>query len=238
MMHSTDRPAARQVPPYTRADAIADGLLIPVPARLAQAFRFTFPMAVSSTAWKDTVTWDAQSEAAKPRRTGLTEAERLTDLLWAARTALSGNRTGSHDLEFVVHRVPPAGPDLRALRRTMVLHLMPGDHGETVATLGLQYVEPAGQFQRADDWWTWWPATDLDRRGDRTSPVVTADILDALLSHLMAENPRIDVTPGMDGTVDVHQNGIVVSLRPDETGRYHLAPLDWTWRYRPTRQDP
>jgi len=58
------------VPPYTRADAITDGLLIEAPPRLTRMFRFPYPVAVTHTAWHDAVAWDAQTEAGKPARPG------------------------------------------------------------------------------------------------------------------------------------------------------------------------
>jgi hypothetical protein len=140
------------VPPYTRADAIADGLLVEVPPRLTELFRFTCPVAVTQSAWHDAVAWDRWVEAGKPRRTWQTEAGRLTEILWAARRALAAGRDGSRDLEFVIHRVPVRGPETRALRRALVLHLHQGDHGETVATIGPANVDPAaGRFQLAGD---------------------------------------------------------------------------------------
>ena len=58
------------VPPYTRADAITDGLLIEAPPKLTRMFRFPYPVAVTQTAWHDAVAWDAQTEAGKPARPG------------------------------------------------------------------------------------------------------------------------------------------------------------------------
>ena len=222
------------VPPYTRADAITDGLLIEVPDKLARTFRFSYPVAITQTAWHDTVAWDTRAEARKPRPTGQCETGRITEVLWAARQAAAGNPTGTHDIAFVVHRVPPHGPLTRALRATLVLHIHRGDHGETVATIGPRHTQHAGRFHLAGDPATVWfaAAFDTDSSG-RTHPVVTADTLDAVLAHASDTTGTtgtggIDVTPGTDGDVHVHQpGGITHTLRPDPLGRYHLRPLDW-----------
>ena len=44
----------------------------------------------------------------------------------------------------------------------------------------------------------------------------------------------IDVTPGIDGCVHVHEpSGITSTLHPDHLGRYHLGLLDWPLVCRP-----
>ena len=224
------------VPPYTRADAITDGLLIEAPPKLTRMFRFPYTVAVTQTAWHDAVAWDAQTEAGKPRPTRQSESGRITEVLWAARHAVYTNRTGSHDIEFVIHRVPPSGPETHALRSTLVIHIHRGDHGETVATIGLAHVQPVGQFHLTDDPATVWFATgfDTDSTG-RLSPVITADTLDEILAAAtdITSISGIDVTPG-DGCVHVHEpSGITQTLRPDHLGRYHLRPLDWPLVCRP-----
>jgi len=224
------RPA---VPPYGRADAIIDGLLIAVPEVLSRKFGFEYSVAVTQGAWADTVAWPERAEPGKPRPTRLTEADRITTLLWAARWALTTHSGDSRDIEFMLHRVPVAGPDTRALRRTMVLHLHPGDCGESVATIGVQHVDPVGHFQPIDEGHRWWPAVGFDYIDDRTGPVVTADTLDDLLSALTTIYPGVDVTPGfLPGQIDVHHADTVRSLLPAEHGHYHLGVLGWAWRCR------
>ena len=97
------RPA---VPPYGRADAIIDGLLIAVPEVLSRKFGFEYSVAVTQGAWADTVAWPERAELGKPRPTRLTEADRITTLLWAARWALTTHSGDSRDIEFMLHRVP------------------------------------------------------------------------------------------------------------------------------------
>lgn len=226
------------VPPYTRADAITDGLLIEVPQKLTRMFRFTCPVAVTQLAWHDAVAWDPHIEAGKPRPTGQSESARITEVLWAARQALYTNRTGGQDIRFLIHRVPPHGPQTHALRCNLVLHLHCGDHGETVATIAAAQVPMAGQFYLADDPATVWVATgfDTDTSG-RLSPVVTADTLDEILAAAtdITDISNIEVTSGSDGSVHVHEpSGLTHTLRPDQHGRYHLRPLDWPLVCRPS----
>ena len=131
----------------------------------------------------------------------------------------------------MVHRVPPHGPLTRALRATLVLHLHRGDHGETVATIGPRHVQHAGRFHLAGDPATgWFAAAFLTDSNGRAHPVVTADTLDAVLAQAtdITSTSGIDVTPGIDGDVHVHEpSGTTHTLRPDPLGRYHLRPLDW-----------
>lgn len=219
------------VPPYTRTDAITDGLLIEVPDKLARMFRFTYPVAVTQSAWDDAIAWDPTMEAVKPRPTGQCEASRITEVLWAARQATYCSRTGSHDLEFVVHRVPPHGPITKTLRTTLVLHIHRGDHGETVGTIGPRRDPVAGQFHLAGAADTVWSAAafDTDSEG-RLAPVVTADTLDAILADATDpwQHSGIDATPGLDGSIHVRlPDGITHTLGPDTLGRFHLRALRW-----------
>ncbi|HEY5148884.1 MAG TPA: DUF6573 family protein [Mycobacterium sp.] len=228
----TPHPDGRAAVPYTRADAIADALLFEVPPILSRQFRFTYPVAVTAVAWFDAVAWDVQAEASKSRPTHQCEAGRITDLLWAARHAVDADRTGSHEIEFTVFRVPPTGSQTRALRLTLVLHLHRGDHGETVATIAHPSPPHVGHFHLYEDPATVWPAVGIDR--DHTTgyrfPVVTADTLDEFLGHIVDVFcvRGIEVMTGLDGFVHVaERDGRVRTLRPDDHGRYHLRSLGW-----------
>ncbi|MGS0685094.1 hypothetical protein ACVBEQ_08075 [Nakamurella sp. GG22] len=225
--NGASRPAG--VLPYTRADAITDALLFEVPARLSRLFRFTYPVAVTAQAWFDAVHWDHAAERGKPRPTGETEAGRITEVLWAARQAVSTCPTGSHDIPFTVHRVPPTGPVTRTTRLTLQISIHQGDHGETVATIGHHPAPIAGRFHLPDTAEIRWPAAafDHDPQG-RVHPVVTADTLDAVLAAVtqIAGLCVSDVSPGLDEDLHVFcTDGSTVTLRPDEAGRYHLRAL-------------
>ena len=236
------RPAGRAAQPYGRSDAIADGLLIEVPPRLSRQFNFQFPLTITAAAWCDAVQWTEATERHKTTGSGQNEASRLTEVLWAARLALYTNRTGTHDLDFLVHRVPVDGPDTRPLRLTLRVSVHPGDCGETVVTIGHAHQPVAGTFVLADpdrppagQPVLGWPAAALEHdRSGRVHPVVTPDILDRILA--VATDPTspsgIEVSTGNDGEIYVHDpGGITVTLRPDSSGRYSLCPLDWPFEF-------
>ena len=224
-------PERRAAAAYTRADAIIDALLFEVPPRLSVQFGFPYPIAVTAVAWFDAVAWDAQAEACKPRATRQSESGRITDLLCAARHAVDSIPSGTHDIEFVVYRVPPTGPQTRALPLPLVMHLHQGDHGEPVATIGHPDPPHAGQFHLTDDPATIWPAVGFDRdHAGRLSPVITPDTLDAIVSLAtdVTHAQGVDVITDGDGSVHIHaHDGSIRTLRPDDQGRYHLRSLGW-----------
>ena len=122
----------RTVFSYTRAQAIADGVLIDVTDTAVQA-GFTLPVALTRGAWDDCVAWTDQD---CERQVIQDEAGRLWDLLWVLRCrSLVKREAPTRELWFEVYRVPrdmksrvpkPAG--LKA-----VIH--PGDGGEAVITI-------------------------------------------------------------------------------------------------------
>lgn len=148
-------------------------------------------------------------------------------MLWAARQQQYIDRSGRASINFVVHRVPPTGPETRALRVTLRIELSAGDCGDTVATIRHAYP--------ATDTAAWFgtpglppfPAVSVDTdRSGRIAPVVTVDTLDAVLAA--ASSNGVTATPGAEGTVHVHgPDGITVTLWPDASGHYPLRRLDW-----------
>lgn len=118
---------------YTRADAVADGVLIDVTDVAAEA-GFTVPVALTSAVWVDCVAWCAEAEARKASFTGQDEAGRLWDVLTMAsvgiRRAGSGDRT-----QFQLHRVPPTGKAVNPRRVVLEVVIGPGDHAEPVITI-------------------------------------------------------------------------------------------------------
>lgn len=225
--HHGGRHARRVHQPYGRGDAIADGLLIEVPVRLSRQFHFTYALALTAQAWFDAVYWDDRAEQAKPTPTGQHECSRITEVLWAARQAQYINRTGAPTVNFVVHRVPPTGPETRTLRITLRITVHGGDCGEAVATIS--HAHPA---QDAAAWFiapgvSAFPAVAIDSDSSgRSYPVVTVDTLDVILAA--ASGDGVDATLGTEGTVHVHQpDGITVTLWPDAHGHYSLRRLDW-----------
>jgi hypothetical protein len=115
---------------YTRAQALADGVLVDV-TETAREAGFRIPVAITAAAWSKTVQW---SEVDSERQTHQDEAGRLWDVLWmsyvAARRASGGCRVS------VPLQVVPRGGRGRRPRST-ALHMVigPGDEGEPVITL-------------------------------------------------------------------------------------------------------
>jgi hypothetical protein len=108
---------------YTRAEAIADGVLVDLsewasPREMMGGF--TIPVAVTRAVW-------GLIEA--PKRSTQDTRGRAHDVLWMARLAASGYRGGTDAFLFTV----------RIGRRNvrLALHIGPGDRGERVATIML-----------------------------------------------------------------------------------------------------
>ena len=117
---------------YTRAQAIADGVLIDVTESAVQA-GFTLPVALSRAVWDDAVAWTDQDCR---RQVIQDEAGRLWDLLWVLRCrSLVKREAPTRELWFEVYRVPrdmksrlPKPASFKAL-------IHPGDGGEAVITV-------------------------------------------------------------------------------------------------------
>ncbi len=90
---------------YTRAQAIADGVLVDV-TETAKEAGFRWPVAITRAVWEDCVTWsDEDSE----RQAHQDESGRLWDVLWMA---------------FVAIRKSQSQPEL--IYELWVLHHFPG----------------------------------------------------------------------------------------------------------------
>lgn len=116
---------------YTRAQAIADGVLIDVTADANEA-GFKVPVAITAAAWAEVVAWSAEDSA---RQIHQDEHERLNDLLWAAVT-LARHHTGNR-MPFQHHRVPRGRDEVRRTPITLVMVIGPGDNAEPVVTFML-----------------------------------------------------------------------------------------------------
>jgi hypothetical protein len=112
---------------YTRAEALADGMLIDASA-MAREAGIKIPVALTCAAWGLCV---ALSPAAK--RAGNDENGRLWDVLWMMSLAIRGARDAS-EVEFellcVTERMRPSRVRLKA-------HCGPGDDAEPVLTIML-----------------------------------------------------------------------------------------------------
>ena len=109
---------------YTRAQAIADGVLIDV-SIMAREAGFKVPVALTAAVWSDCVAWPRENACQD-------EQGRLWDVLTMAR--LEARRHGNLQvLPFRVLRVPRGGTTPQLTQLT--LHIGPGDQAEPVITI-------------------------------------------------------------------------------------------------------
>ncbi|MGP4027342.1 DUF6573 family protein [Actinomadura sp. 3N407] len=98
---------------YTRAQAIADGTLVEVPADMSRQAGSRAPVALTSAAWQNCVRWDD----ADAERTGAYQDQngRLWDVLWMGWLAARRARpTDSTPIPFKLYRIArdaEPGPD-------------------------------------------------------------------------------------------------------------------------------
>lgn len=129
--HNTDdaAPFGDIVHAYTRADAIADGVLVDVTPTAREA-GFSVPVALTEAAWLDCVAW---TDADTARQVTQDEAGRLWDVLWMAK--LAARRASGGDVVFEMHRVPRGGRGARPRCAQLRMVIGPGDDGEPVITI-------------------------------------------------------------------------------------------------------
>ncbi|MGW1506915.1 DUF6573 family protein [Streptomyces mirabilis] len=117
---------------YTRAQALADGILTAADAESAREAGFRVPVALTSAVWEGCVAWnDGDSERQVPQDV----RGRLWDVLTMARAAI---RRGGGDGDRVtvdLRRVPRDGRARQARPVQLVCAIGPGDHGEPVITI-------------------------------------------------------------------------------------------------------
>jgi len=119
---------------YTRAQALADGVLIDA-GPMAREAGFRWPVAITAAAWADCVTWnDADSE----RQTHQDQSGRLWDVLFMAAHAVRTRADAGAQLLFELYRVPRDGRSTEAELTTLKLVVGPGDEGEPVTTILLR----------------------------------------------------------------------------------------------------
>jgi hypothetical protein len=116
---------------YTRAQALADGVLIDA-GPMAYEAGFRWPVAITVGAWSDCVAWsDTDSE----RQTHQDQSGRLWDMLFMAAYAARTNANAGPELLFELYRVPRDGHAIEAEIITLKLVVGPGDDGEPVMTV-------------------------------------------------------------------------------------------------------
>jgi hypothetical protein len=113
---------------YTRAQALADGVLVNV-SDMAREAGFRVPVALTRVVWEDCVAWTAEDSR---RQIHQDESGRLWDVLWMAR--LAGRSERSRVL-FQVYRVPRGGRARQPRLATLEMVIGPGDNGQPVVTI-------------------------------------------------------------------------------------------------------
>jgi hypothetical protein len=116
---------------YSRAQAIADGVLVDVSA-MAREAGFIVPVAMTSAAWADFVEWSDQDSS---RQTHQDETGRLWDVLWMSYLAARRAQGGTVAVQF--YRVPRGGKGRMPRKTTLHMNIGPGDAAELVITLML-----------------------------------------------------------------------------------------------------
>jgi len=113
---------------YTRAQAIADGVLVDV-TETAKEAGFTFPVALTKAAYEDCVAWN---DADNKRQTYQDESGRLWDVVYMASLAAKG---GGQEIRFQLYRVPRGGRGMKARLVTLKAICGPGDNAEPCITI-------------------------------------------------------------------------------------------------------
>jgi hypothetical protein len=114
---------------YTRAQAIADGVLVDVTEVAAEA-GFKVPVAITRSVWTDCVEWPAEIQAHKAILQE--EGARLWDVVWMAFLACRAPGNGARRV-FELHRVPRDGKRARCV--SLVVCIGPGDDPGPVITI-------------------------------------------------------------------------------------------------------
>ncbi|RUL84607.1 DUF6573 family protein [Tautonia sociabilis] len=115
---------------YTRAQAIADGVLIDVTETALEA-GFRIPVALTHAVWAEYV-------AVPDGVVAQDEAGRLWDILWMCRVAITRSKGTDSELLFRLHvrnDNRPGDPPLVTLKA----HCGPGDKAEPVITIMLPH---------------------------------------------------------------------------------------------------
>ncbi len=116
---------------YSRAQAIADGVLVDVTDTAREA-GFAVPVAMTAAAWDDCVAW---TDADGRRQVPQDESGRLWDVVWMASLA-ARHTTGSRVAVSLV-RVPRGGRAQSPQQVRLNMDIGPGDQGEPVTTIML-----------------------------------------------------------------------------------------------------
>lgn len=112
---------------YTRAEAIADGVLVELDPAVCHEAGFRYPVAMTAASYAKVVAMTPAAERACNDVAG-----RLWDVLWMASVAVRRARSSSM-VEFKLYAVTVR---TRASLVTLCITCGPGDRGEPVLTIG------------------------------------------------------------------------------------------------------
>lgn len=125
---------------YTRAKALADGVLVDA-GTMAREAGWKIPVALTAAVWSDCVEWSESDSQRK--RCGQDEAGRLWDVLWMGMVAAKGHiaRCETHPdtdpsrCRMIVYRVPREGRGIVPRLTELKIVIDGGDDGSPVATI-------------------------------------------------------------------------------------------------------
>lgn len=116
---------------YSRAQAIADGVLIDV-SEVAKEAGFHYPVALTEQVWIDYVAWEAKDNQAQ---TYQDTAGRLWDVLSMLRWAIRANKESTSMILFKLYVIPRDGRSRKPVLVELKSICGPGDEGEPVITI-------------------------------------------------------------------------------------------------------
>jgi hypothetical protein len=119
---------------YTRAEAIADGLLVLVDEKMRQEAGFKYPIAIHKKVWDLYVDWTAEDNR---RQTYQDVSGRLWDILMMLRFMAGKSQTLDSWIQFTVHVIPRQRDShtTKPQRVHLWANIHPGDNGEPVITM-------------------------------------------------------------------------------------------------------
>ncbi len=119
---------------YTRAMALADGVLVDI-SETAKEAGIKYPVAVSEAVWKKYIEWH-QDDSAK--QVYQDQSGRLWDVCWMARCGIiSAGKGNACETLFELYCVPRDGASKDSQLTTLKIHIGGGDDGEPVITIML-----------------------------------------------------------------------------------------------------